>query len=350
MDIEEMLAPVSAARPCGEDLAFSSELDAIARARQADDPSLEQGAWVTTLKEADWKFVAAGCSRLLKSRSKDLRLAVWLAEASAKTAFLRGLGEALLVTAGLCQRYWDDLYPLAEEGDHEQRIGNLSWIAARVAQLAREIPVTEGASACCLNDFAFARSHGGNAAPATPAGTAVADPDGARRKSSAAFYRRLLEDCAFCEGALNELERVIDARLGADGPGFTAARANLQDVAHFATPMATVAAAPEAPPAPAPTAAVDRAQALAVGAPAPPLAVAGGHVQSVQSRAQALAQLREVAAFFRQSEPHSPVAYLADKAARWGEQPLHVWLRAVIKDDLMYAQLEEMLGAGKSAA
>jgi type VI secretion system protein ImpA len=38
---------VSADRPCGEDLAFSSEIDAIARARQADDPSLEQGAWVT---------------------------------------------------------------------------------------------------------------------------------------------------------------------------------------------------------------------------------------------------------------------------------------------------------------
>ncbi|WP_426195199.1 type VI secretion system protein TssA [Massilia sp. DWR3-1-1] len=345
MDIEELLAPVSAARPCGEDLAFSSELDAIGRARQADDPSLEQGAWVTTLKEADWKFVAAGCSRLLKSRSKDLRLAVWLAEASAKTASLRGLGEALLVTAGLCQRYWDALYPLADEGGHEQRIGNLSWIAARVAQLAREIPVTEGASAYCLNDFAFARSHAGSTAGAAPAGTSVPDPDGARRKSSAAFYRRLLEDCVYCQGALDELERVIDARLGPDGPGFTAARANLHDVAHFATPMAAVTAAPDAPPAAA--TAPDGAPALVASAPPPALAVAGGHVQS---RAQALAQLRQVAAFFRQSEPHSPVAYLADKAAHWGEQPLHVWLRAVIKDDLLYAQLEEMLGAGKSAA
>jgi type VI secretion system protein ImpA len=67
----------------------------------------------------------------------------------------------------------------------------------------------------------------------------------------------------------------------------------------------------------------------------------------VQSRAQALEQLRAVAAFFRQTEPHSPVAYLADKAARWGEQPLHVWLRGVIKDDVQYAQLEEMLGAAK---
>jgi type VI secretion system protein ImpA len=51
-----------------------------------------------------------------------------------------------------------------------------------------------------------------------------------------------------------------------------------------------------------------------------------------------------VAAFFRATEPHSPVAYLADKAARWGEMPLHAWLRAVVKDEAALAQLEEMLG------
>jgi type VI secretion system protein ImpA len=37
------------------------------------------------------------------------------------------------------------------------------------------------------------------------------------------------------------------------------------------------------------------------------------------------------------------VAYLAEKAARWGEMPLHVWLRRVIKDEAMLNQLEEML-------
>jgi type VI secretion system protein ImpA len=41
------------------------------------------------------------------------------------------------------------------------------------------------------------------------------------------------------------------------------------------------------------------------------------------SRAQALAQLRLVAGYFREHEPHSPVAYLAERAAQWGEMPLH---------------------------
>jgi type VI secretion system protein ImpL len=38
-------------------------------------------------------------------------------------------------------------------------------------------------------------------------------------------------------------------------------------------------------------------------------------------------------------------SYLADKAARWGELPLHEWLRAVVKDPAQIAQLEELLGA-----
>ena len=53
LNIDALLAPIAAIDPCGEDLAFSPEVDEIARARLADDPSLEQGAWVTALKEAD---------------------------------------------------------------------------------------------------------------------------------------------------------------------------------------------------------------------------------------------------------------------------------------------------------
>ncbi|NVD71283.1 type VI secretion system membrane subunit TssM [Duganella sp. BJB1802] len=37
--------------------------------------------------------------------------------------------------------------------------------------------------------------------------------------------------------------------------------------------------------------------------------------------------------------------YLADKAASWGDMPLHVWLRAVIKDPAAIASVEELLDA-----
>jgi type VI secretion system protein ImpA len=331
LNLEKLLAPVNKERPCGEDLAFSTEIDAIVRARQADDPSLEQGAWVTELKEADWKFVAKQCALLVEKRSKDLQLAVWLAEAEARTGGLRGLADSLVLIAALCDRYWDGLYPLPDEDGHERRIGNLAWMASRIAPLLREIPLTEGQSGQpghALRDFDVARMHGGDE---------LTRLETAKSRSSPAFYEALLRDCEHCAGALERIEHSVDQRLGVDGPSFSAAKSGLQSLVLFVKPMvkegAPAVAGRQAEAAPAP--------AMRTPAPAEDSGGAGG---PLQSRVQALAQLRDVAEFFRRTEPHSPVAYLAEKAAHWGEQPLHVWLRSVVKDDASFAHIEEMLG------
>ena len=63
----------------------------------------------------------------------------------------------------------------------------------------------------------------------------------------------------------------------------------------------------------------------------------------IDSREKALDCLREVAQFFRQTEPHSPVAYLAEKAARWGEMPLHEWLHRVLGDGDALTRLRDVL-------
>jgi type VI secretion system protein ImpA len=331
LNIEQLLTPIAGASPCGLDLAFSAELDEIAQARQADDPSLEQGPWVTTLKEADWKFVGKRCAQLIEQRSKDLQLAVWLAEASARTGGLRALGDSLLLLGGLCERFWDHLHPLPDEDGVERRIGNLCWIAARTPQLIRELPITEGA-AFSLRDFETARARGPEEG---------AESEAARRRSSRGFYEALMRDCDHCAAALGDLERVVDDRLGADGPSFRAAKSALEDLILFVTPSARETGAL---PAEVQGKAAPGEKASAIAAPAPAGPVASG---AIQTRAQALAQLRQVADFFRRTEPHSPVAYLADKAANWGEQPLHLWLRAVVKDDATLSRLEEMLGVEK---
>lgn len=341
--VEQLLRPVSADSPCGEDLAFSPELDAIAQARKADDPSLEQGAWVTTLKEADWKFVGKRCALLVETRSKDLQLAVWLAEASARTAGLQGLGDALLVVAGLCERYWEGLYPLPDEGGFEQRIGNLAWIAARAPQLVLECPVTEG-TAFSMRDIEAARAGGAGK---------IAEVEAARSRTSKAFQQALLDDCNACLAALDELEAAVDARLGVEGPSFSGARTALQNLAHFVTPSVAGGSAGGSASAGTGTGAVVVASA-APGLPKPALQVATAgqpvFTGAIQTRAQALGQLRAVADFFRHTEPHSPVAYLADKAAAWGEQPLHLWLRTVVKDAGALAHVEELLGIEKEEA
>ncbi|MBA5608415.1 type VI secretion system protein TssA [Duganella sp. FT3S] len=345
--IAQLLLPISPAQTCGEDLSFSSELDDIAKARTYDDPTLDQGEWVVALKEADWGFVGSRCARLIESKSKDLRLAVWLAEAHAKTRGLRGLGDGFAVLAGLCEHYWDGLFPLADDGQFEQRVGNLGWLLGRTPQLVREMAVTEEMGYTWADfDAARQRAAGSGGADsqgwggASDAGLALADLDAQRRRNSADYNEALLADAQYCLAMLADLERAVDARLGVDGPAFTAAREALQGLIHFVAPLAGgagVIAAVEA----------DGARCDGMSQPAAYGVVQPG--EALRSRAQALAQLRLVADFFRRTEPHSPVAYLAEKAASWGEQPLHLWLRAVVKDPATLASLEDLLGAVPSA-
>ncbi len=291
---EDLLVPLSAGQPCGEDVSFDGCMDAIAAARRQDDPTLEQGEWAVPLHAADWPLVAGRCAELLRSRSKDLRLAVWLAEARAHTHGWRGLGDGFLLLAGLCERLWDHVHPLPEGGDHELRSGNLAWLLGRTPALVRDCP-------------------------------AQGDPD------------TRLRDAQHCLAALQALQAAVDARLGAAGPAFGPAREALR--------RAVDDAARDAPLAQAGASRVDD-NGAAGAVPAPATGGAGAGLPAMpQSRDHALAQLRQVADFFRRTEPHSPVAYLADKAARWGELPLHEWLRAVVKDPTQIAQLEELLGA-----
>jgi type VI secretion system protein ImpA len=347
---EQLLIPISDSRPAGQDLAFSVELDAIAQARKFDDPSLDQGEWVTQLKEADWEFVVQRCAALLTEKSKDLRLAVWLTEAAAKQYQLRGLAEGYRLLAGLCEQYWDSgLYPEADNGDHEQRIGNLSWILARTRALTRELPLTEGRNTAYSSiDFETARkrvnSGGDNDQSGAPK---LADMEAAKRANSAQFCARFAADAQYCLDALLQLEKIADAKLGQDSPGFAAARDAVQTMLHVMPA-----------PAGASNGAAGRAGAQAGGEESQNGDGAGaqqshqmqqsqqneGVSGPIRNRTHAIAQLRAVAKFFRDTEPHSPVSYFAEKAANAGEQDLHTWLRSVIKDETSLSHIEEMLG------
>lgn len=281
LNIAELLQPVTAEQPCGEDLTYSAEMDRIAQARLEDDPALDQGVWVTALRQADWPLVVRQCSALIATRSKDLRLAVWLAEALAQTEGARGLGDGCAVLTGLCEQFWDALYPLADDDDYEQRNGNLRWLLGRVPALLRQ----------------WQQLHG-----AVPQG-----------------------EVQHCAAMLAQLEQACDRRLGSAGPSFAAAREAVQALevqGQDANMQATAPAMDQIAP-------VD--MQAAVGGP-------------IRNRQQALGELRRVAAYFRSAEPHSPVAYLAEQAARWGELSLHGWLKEVVNDSGQLALLENLLG------
>ena len=353
MEIEVLLTPLAEQTPCGDDLSFSSEFDTINEMRRADDATLDQGEWVTSLKVADWPGVARTCETLLSTRTKDLRLAMWLTEAWALTQGYGGLARGLQVCTALCERYWEPLHPMADDGDHEQRIGNIRWLLQRVVNLATALPVTQSRAGThhSLHDLTLARQHAAllEREPDEAARTATdtITPDQFQRtlrETPAVTLRNTLTAAQQCEQALLAWQTVIDVRLGDDGPSFVAAKEALSQAVHNIERLAReVGALHDSTP----TEGIIAVNASASAPGATPQSSASAVAGPLQTRAQALQQLRDVAGFFRRTEPHSPVAYLAEKAVKWGEMPLHEWLSQVIKDQGAMSHLEELLGLDK---
>lgn len=341
IDIDALLEPVSETAPCGEDLSFSTEFDAILESRRSDDATLDQGEWVTDLKAADWFSVERQCGQLLSARSKDLRLAVWMAEARTRTLGFAGLADGYRLVAGLCERYWDQIHPEADEDDQELRIGNLSWLLTQSIRWIRAIPLTNaplGRYDSTAVEIAARGHHGDDSHAAAYADSAKIEA--ARAATPFEFYQRMVGEVPQAQAALAALESVVDARLGQYGPSFSATRDSLNDVGAIALRMAASAGVvvdERSAPPPLPG-----AVELTVEVPVAAVRSNG----EIATRREALMQLRRVADFFRSTEPHSPVAYLADKAARWGNMPLHVWLKTVLKDNPALGQLEELLDVG----
>ena len=350
MNQEVLLSPIAGGQPCGEDLSFSTEFDQIADMRREDDPTLDQGEWVTTLKVADWPGVVQLTTRLLTERTKDLRLAMWLTEALSLTQGYVGLLQGLQLCTSLCQQYWADLYPQADDGDMEERIGNIAWLLQRLVQLADTRPVvrTRQGTTYSLQDWRAAKLQT-TGTPSTSSDGGTAD------KVTLDQFKRAMndtkrEDMSASLNALREAnaqllnwQSVIDGHLGDNGPGFVAAKEALSQALHDMERLAREAGLSDSA---AEESNQDADQASSEADPISATDNGSGSRQGgpLRTRAQALQQLRDVAAFFRRTEPHSPVAYLAEKAVKWGDMPLHEWLRKVVKDQGAMSHLHELLG------
>lgn len=338
--LETLLVPISADSVCGEDLSFSSEFDTIIALQQEDDPTLDQGAWVRPLKVADWPAVQQQCEDLLIHRSKDFRLAMWWAEARARSAGFPGLLEGLELAAQLSERFWASLYPQPENGDHAERVGNMDWFLQRIGLLSTLCPITQRRDGKNhgLQDLAQAKSLP-SVASAPPDVLTLEQFTKALKETPGEFLHNTHDVLVQCLAVLARWQAWVEAQLGTQpGPNFVHAREALASACHEVRRLGKDVGLWHADQGALPAG----AEELAPSRPLPSLSPAA--TGPIQSQEDALARLREVAEFFRRTQPHSPVAYLADKAARWGEMSLHDWLRAVVKDGSTLAGLQELLG------
>ena len=347
--VSQLLEPISAESPCGQDLRYETEYDQLRELRREDDTSLPTGVWQSSIKRALWPDLERLATTLLLERSKDLMISAWLGEAWLHLAGLDGLPGSLALVAGLCERYPEHLHPLAEDGDQSWRVIPLEWLARRYSEvLLTRVPLLDGRDPAfagfSLDDWQRLQRQQvqGNDSKNAKASAEAARNEQKKlseliRSIPLSFWLHRQGSLMLSLQHLQRLEAWSDAYLGNLAPGYK----SLQDVmqAMLALVEEFIAMHPQQP-------AVVPAQTSPVaGAPmSQPTAAPAQVFLEPANREEAYRQLLVIAGYLARTEPHSPVPYLIRRGVEWGNKPLSELLGELISADAESRRLWTLLG------
>jgi type VI secretion system protein ImpA len=361
LDFDRMLSPVSQDQPSGESLQYSGLYDEIREARRADD-QLEQGDWKRELKVADWDEVVALATEALLSKTKDLQIGAWLAEGLTMLHGFAGCRDGLKLMKSLHAEFWETCYPEIDEGDMEGRANVLSFFDRQAAMALRRAPLTRAPGM----NFSWLEWNESRPYDIPESITGALDADSQARlselkrqaaeenKTSGEDFRKAkgstpkvwYEDAskvlAQAWDEFQGLDRVMDEKFGRQTPGLGELKKSIEEVRRVVDAILKEKRALE-PDVPLAGAATAGDEGGADGGGGVVYRVSGPS-GPIRSRSEALARLGEVAEFFRQTEPHSPVSYLVQRSITWGQMPLETWLADVIHDTSVLEGIKETLG------
>lgn len=359
IDVRNLLQPISGDNPSGEYLRYSGIYDEISEARREDD-TLGQEDWGGDVKVAEYGKVIDLAVPVIEQESKDLQISAWLAEALVIEHGFAGLRDSLKLVAGLQNKFWETLYPEIDEGDEEGRANALAWMDQATAFALRKAPITAGAG-YGLMDYEDSKrfnipddidSLGEEEKKKYQALEAQAEKENRATKklwraavagSNRAFYEELHIAVEECLAAYEKLVAVTDEKFDPNQvPSLNNLKKTLEDIRQMKDKLLEKKREEEPDPADE-LAGDDEAAGNGDGSGR---SAGGGYSVSgaIQSRREALRRLSEIARFFSQTEPHSPVSHLVNRAVRWGEMPLEAVLRELIKDENVLGQIRETLG------
>lgn len=367
VDFETLLKPISEENPAGESLQYAGVYDEIREARRADDATLSQGQWQTELKVADYRQVINLATAALSSQTKDLQICAWLTEALAKQHGFPGLRDGIKLIREMEENFWEICYPEIDEGDMEGRANAIEWVDSQVSLAVKTIPLTLGQGFSYIH---WEESRGFD----IPENLEILDYEeqerfknlraqaeaenrktgemwrAAKAATNRAFAEQLNLTVQECQDELNTLDRTNEEKFDRNQlPAVRVLKKSLEDIKavvegilkekreqepdpeDFAEESVAESASEEGE-----TVVVRKGAAVASGA--------------IQSRQDALKRLADVADYFKKTEPHSPVAYLIQRAVKWGNMPLEAWLQDVIKDENTIDALRETLGLNTGGA
>jgi type VI secretion system protein ImpA len=348
LNIDALLAPIAGADPAGAPAPFEArkKLDDARKeinpnAFAPNDPRRPE-----IPQAADWAAIEEYAQELLTSVSKDLLIAARLTEALTKRHGFGGLRDGLRLMRRMVAECWDRILPSIADGDVEARGGAFIWLdeegrGASFPFSLRAVPLTrpkpkegedEGA-----RRFGWQTWKDSQDAKAKITGAVF---DQAVSETPREFCQAVFDDLVECTEELNSLFKELGTRMGEGAPGLSQMRKAIVEVQDLAKQiLQRKGPAPVAPPPQTDAPPTN-------GTPPPegqaPVAQAARPV----TRDDVLDRLAAASAMLLEMEPHSPIAYMVQRAVKLARLPLPDLMKVLVRDPNVLVQLDRDLDLG----
>lgn len=378
---DEILEPIEGENPAGRFLRYDTTDTTYSDIKEAreEEEDLPQGEWKRERKQADWRRVEELATEALETRTKDLQLAAWLAEALTHRRGFQGLADGLRLLRRLLEDFWEHVHPELEDGDAEFRATAPAWADRQLSQVVKKIPLTSygfdyhayrmarkvGYEEDAEGDSEKERARQEALAQGKPS---AEDFDEAFDGTDKEWYRDLVEGAEAAREELEALAETSQERFGDADPGYRDLREELEDVADVARDLFDRKLEEEPdPPEMDPGAdgggsggeSSQEAGGESGGAE-PAAAASGGEGAGGLDADDPGTLVARAARLLRREDPADPGSYLMLRGLRWGEvraggdgvdprllraPPTDV--RTELKELLLDSRWEELLEAGE---
>ena len=346
---EEYISPISETEIAGldprSDVSPTSTYYALKdlrnQLRAAERNALVDEEGISSLAR-DWLPLLEQCSNALKTESKDIEYLAWFIEALCRIHGFKGLAFGFKVASQLLDNYFDALYPSLDADDEiSDKVSALGGLNGSAGEGTLIIPIksillTDSVS---LDPFTFweyqqgydiSRLNDDKREKKLAQGAVDFELiEKSAAETSTEFFVTLKQDIEEAISEFAQLSDVMDKVTGQPQPTSNIKQAlevSLAAVNHIAADK--LVAAEQALISEQTQEQLTQNDEEQDAVEAPKKAIN----QAIDSRENAINKLKEIAAFFRKTEPHSPMSYTIEQVIRWSELSLPELLNELITD------------------
>jgi len=358
MDMHVLLQPISDEVPQGEDLRSGSWVDEFHLIKDMRNTLRNEERQALSIDDiyagyAGWRTLYERATTLLEVGSKDIEVVAWMIEAAIRLEGFLGLAKGFELLHQLLLRYWPNLYPKDEDG-FESTLFPLTGLNGTSSEGALIMPLrmaplfSQGQSISlldCIKAFEVSETK---------------DPQKKEtlKRKGLPDYEQLQSQVAQLgpevhKTAVNTLQRCLDSfvhidaylyeQCGHESPPSSQIKGLLQEALDRAIHLSGMSPAPDQSEDSAPQE-VD----MSVEPGLQPVLPSGQpfnlDAYRPASREEAFVLIRKLIVFFKETEPHSPIAYNLERINRWGDLSLPELIVELITDDNARANFNKITG------